>query len=102
LSVEEDVVYVHIVLSKLKEPSEESFGAVEEAFQQHLPNIPGLARFEIGRNFSESNNAYDLAIVAWYESKDDLLGYYPHEEHLAIGAAVRSLIEKNAVIDYEV
>jgi hypothetical protein len=94
-------VYVHIVLGKLKDPSDEVFAVVEGSFAEHMPQIPGVVHFEVRRNMGPSRFGYDFALISHMDTEEALFSYYDHPHHKATSTVVFPLCERNAVLDYE-
>ncbi len=91
----------HIVLIKLKDNSEENKQFVKEKLMSMKGKIEVLKHIEAGLNFSQSERAYDIALVTDFDSKDDLAVYATHPAHLPIIEYLKSTQTVTKVVDYE-
>ena len=98
----------HIVLFKLKE--EYSKSAEEKdiycrkvaAQLETLPhNIPEIIFFELGVNYSERKNAYDLILISEFDTDADLKIYQKHPVHIKCVEEIKKYVENLVVCDYE-
>ena len=97
----------HIVFWTLKEHAEgcskaENIVKVKDALQALRYKIPGEFPLEVGYNFDESMDVYDLALYAEFENKDGLKTYQQHPEHLKVVEFLKKVRDKRAVVDYEI
>lgn len=97
----------HIVMWKLKENAEgntKEFNSLE--IKRQIESLKGridkVLELEVGINFEESSQAYDVVLYSTFHSKDDLNYYHNHEEHLKVVNFIKKVIEKRIVVDYEV
>jgi hypothetical protein len=91
----------HVVLWRLKSNDSDSFHAIRSALEAQQHRIPGLVRVEVGRNFSGSRRAVDLALVCDFESRAALEAYHRHPAHMEIRAIVDPLVDEHWIVDYE-
>ena len=63
--------------------------------------IPSLIDIEVGVNFSESNEAYDVVLIATFENIEALRRYEQDPFHLTVKNFVEGQYENRAVVDYE-
>jgi len=92
----------HIVMWNLKEENKEK-NALEiktrlEALKTIIPQIHSI---EVGRNFNESDMAYDLVLYTEFETKGDLEIYQNHPAHKAVAKFVAEVRTARVVGDYE-
>jgi len=72
-----------------------------KAMLQVLPSkIEEIKTFEIGENFNPNPHAYELSLNSSFETKEDLLIYANHSEHVIVAAYFNQVAEKKAVVDY--
>ena len=92
----------HIVMWKLKEENrEENAKIIKERLEALKAVIPEILHIEVGRNFTDSDMAYDLALYTEFESRQDLEVYQNHPAHKAVAAFVAEVRTARAVADYE-
>ena len=95
---------VHIVLFNVKETSQTKqenilqFKTALDALPNHIREIQKL---EVGLNFNESPNGWDLSLYTEFNSKEDLNTYQIHPEHLKVVELVKQITTDRAVSDYE-
>lgn len=97
----------HIVMWKLKDHAEGNTKKVNsleikrqiEALKEKIDKVIEL---EVGINFEESSQAYDVVLYSTFYSKEDLNYYQNHEEHLKVVSFIKNVIESRVVVDYEV
>lgn len=97
----------HIVMWKLKEEAEgrtKELNALEikkqiESLKEVIDKVLDL---EVGINFEESNQAYDVVLYSTFNSKEDLDCYQNHKMHLNVVKFIKKVIESRIVVDYEV
>ena len=67
-----------------------------------LPSkIDVIQKFEVGKNFTISDRAFDLSIVSEFNSKEDLETYAVHPAHLEFVEFNKSVSEIVKVVDFE-
>ena len=91
----------HVVLWKMRAAGEEAYEAARGALQAQQGRIPGLLRVEVGRNFSASRRAVDMALVCDFESREALAAYHRHPAHMETRAVVDPLAAEHWIVDYE-
>jgi Holliday junction resolvase RusA-like endonuclease len=95
----------HVVMWRLKEKAEgntKEHNALEiknqiEALKDKIDVIIDL---EVGINFEESSQAYDIVLYSTFKSKEDLDNYQKNEEHLNAVKFIKEVVEKRVVVDY--
>ena len=65
-------------------------------------NVDVLKDIEVGIDFSRSKRAYDLALVALFDSKEDLQKYRVHPYHQEIIKWLKENNTQTKVVDYEI
>ncbi|MGE5509466.1 MAG: Dabb family protein [Chitinophagales bacterium] len=93
----------HIVFFKLQDPSPENLARAKEVILGMAGKVPQLRHLEVGLDVVRSERSYDLALVAHFESLDDLDAYQVHPEHVKVSqflATVRAV--PSVTVDYEV
>ena len=95
----------HIVMFRLKERAEgrdkDGNVMVLKAMLEALPaRIKEIKFFEVGINFAQAGVACDLVLVSQFESKEALVSYQKHPEHLLVADFVGRACESRFVVDY--
>ncbi|MBN2173276.1 MAG: Dabb family protein [Bacteroidales bacterium] len=97
----------HVVMLKLKE-YDNSAQKLENALKLKKA-IEGLKIFidelkfiEVGLNFNEKPNAYDLVFTATFNRQEDLEIYRNHPEHKKVLIFLKTISDNSIVVDYEI
>lgn len=64
--------------------------------------IKEIRSLEVGMNFNDDQDAYDLVLVTEFARKEDLEVYQNHPEHQRVVAILRRLRETRVVVDYKI
>lgn len=96
-----DSVITHIVFFKLKDSSPENISAVREKLLTLDGNVPQLRFLEVGMDVIRSERSYDLALVARFDSLEDLQAYQVHPFHVEIANYIAGVRESAIAVDYE-
>ena len=91
----------HIVLFKLKDPSPENLEKTREVLASLSGKIPQLRQLEVGVDLLRTDRSYDLALVARFDSLEDLNAYQVHHEHQQVIKYMLSVRESAVAVDYE-
>ncbi len=93
----------HIVLFKLKEPTEENLAKTKEILLSMSGKVPELRSIEVGVDFLHSERSYDIALSVEVESREALESYQRDPYHCGVVKphmhAVRSA---SVAADYEI
>lgn len=71
----------HIVLFKLKEPTESSIAAVRDMLLSMNGKLPMLRHLEVGTDVIRSERSYDVALYTKFDNLTDLQAYQIHPYH---------------------
>lgn len=96
----------HVVLFKLKQfaSKSEKQQALDkfEAMLLNLQNhIPQLKHIEVGKHHKIDSPSYDLCLISYFDSIEDLGVYQVHPEHLKVVDYVKQITVERAAVDYE-
>lgn len=92
----------HIVLFKLKEPTDGNVAAAKEKLESMRGRIPMLRHLEVGVDLIHSERSCDIALYTRFDSMADLKAYqvFPyHGEDVA--PYMRSVCSSVTAADYE-
>ncbi len=97
----------HIVMWKLKEIAAggtkiENAKKMKLQLESLKDKIKQIKFIEVGINFINSDEAYDVVLYSEFETEENLSIYQNHQEHLKVANFVKSIIDKRAVVDYKV
>ena len=92
---------MHIVMFKLKDRRPQDVAKAREKLMELAGRVPQLRSFEVGANIVHSERAFDLALLATFDSMADLQAYQVHPHHVQVGSHMRGLAETVVSVDYE-
>lgn len=90
-----------ISLFKLKNRNSKDIQEVADKLSSMKGKIPSLMDMEIGVNLSESDEAYDVLMIATFKNVEALHSYQQDPFHLKVKNFVEKQYESRAVVDYE-
>ncbi len=90
-----------VSLFKLQRPDTTDTQKVVDALLSMRDNVPSLANIEVGVNFSESDQAYDVVLMATFQDIKSLREFEQDPFHLEVKKLVVSLKRSRVVVDYE-
>ncbi len=95
----------HIVFFKIKSDfsSEQKKQAANQIVDilKKLPSIiDEIKYYEIGINISDRQTAYDVALISYFDNKNDLETYRFHQAHQQAVQKIKQLTESSCVVDY--
>ena len=92
---------VHIVMFKFKDENKLlNIENVKKKLEELLVKIDVLQSIEVGVDFSDSERSFDLSLYSTFNSKEDLMSYAVHEEHLKVVELIKSVTVESKVVDY--
>jgi hypothetical protein len=92
----------HVVIFKFSDPHSPDVESVYIKLRSLAGKVPQLKRLEVGMNLVHSERAYDLALVAKFDSMQDLEAYEIHPYHKEVAQYVRSIALNIISVDYEI
>lgn len=63
--------------------------------------VPTLLTMEVGIDFLGSERSYDLVLIATFNSREALIEYDGHPEHLLVREFIKSHKLASVAVDYE-
>ena len=91
----------HIALFKLVHTNAETVEEARKVLAGLDGKIPQLRHFEVGANIFESYRSYDLALVARFESVEDLEAYQRHPAYVEVVKYLQGVRQSVVTVDYE-
>lgn len=91
----------HIVMYKLKNPTEENIANMIDKFMSMQGKIDILKFIRAGRDFVGSARSYDVVLECEFASREDLNTYAAHPIHLPVKEFVGGLVKEAHSVDYE-
>lgn len=91
----------HIVLIKLKDSNEEAIISLKNKLMGMKGKIEELKDITVGADFVHAEISYDVALIAQFNTKEDLNAYIAHPAHIEAGKYVEAVQDKIAAVDFE-
>lgn len=91
----------HVVLFKFADSQRHRLQEARDALASLWGRVPQLRSLSVGTNVLPSQRAYDLGLIATFDSLEDLAGYRAHEDHKVVAAQVDELCTATVSVDYE-
>ena len=91
----------HIVLFKLLNCTPEKAEEASQVLAGMAGKIPVLRHLEVGVDVVHSERSYDLALVARFDSRQDLQAYQVHPVHVEVVNYMHQVRQSAIVVDYE-
>lgn len=95
-------MFTHVVFFKLKEKDEENIKKAKEILMRVDGKIPTLKTVRVGIDVVRSGRSYDLALIATFDSRNDMDAYQIHPVHVnEVLAYLKPMLESSASVDFE-
>lgn len=91
----------HLVLFKLKEPTEENIAAALHQLRSLDGHIPSLRSFRAGADLVHSPRSYDIGLMTTFDDLTGLQDYQMHPLHVPVTAYMRENCSVIVSTDYE-
>lgn len=91
----------HIILVKLNNSNEEAIDSMKNKLLGMKGKIECLKDLSVGVDFVHAEISYDIAMVAQFDSKEDLNAYIAHPVHIEVGKYIETVQAKVVAVDYE-
>jgi len=89
----------HIVCHKYTDREEAK--VIAPMLKSLVGKVPGLISMEAGADFMGSGRSYDLALVAKFETREDLAVYANHPEHVKVKEYIHTVLQNGISVDFE-
>lgn len=90
----------HIVMYKLKEPTEQNAVALQQKFLSMKGKIEVLKDIQSGVDVLRSDRSFDVVLICQFDSMEDMEIYRTHEVHLPVMEYVKSVVQISKSVDY--
>ena len=90
----------HVVMYKLKEPTEQNAIALQQKFLSMKGKIDVLKDIQSGVDVLRSDRSFDVVLICQFDSLEDMEVYKTHEVHLPVMAYVKSVVECSKSVDF--
>ena len=91
----------HVVLVKLNDRSAENIESTRALLSSLSGRIPSLRLLEVGKNLTNSERSYDIALTAKFEDLEGLNAYLVHPIHVPVSDKLKKLAISTVVVDYQ-
>mgnify|MGYP001277033684 FL=1 len=91
----------HVVLFRLKDRSPASVEATARVLRDMDGKIEQLRGLEVGVDRLRSPRSYDIALIAKFDSMEDLNAYQVHPVHRKVVEHMQQAAEASVSVDYE-
>ena len=97
----------HIVMWKLHNFAEgmkkkENALKMRQWLEDLKSEIPEIQNLEVGINFNESDDAYDIVLYSEFKDKAFLETYQNHPAHIRFKQKIKNIRSAKKVVDYEI
>ena len=97
----------HIVMWNLRESAggrskSENLQEMKTRLEGLKDKIGEIKFLEVGINFNETGDAFDIVLYTEFENRVSLDTYQNHPEHIRVRDFVRSVRQERKVVDYEI
>jgi heme-degrading monooxygenase HmoA len=96
----------HIVLFTLSATDEvqraTDTAGLKDRLESLVGQIPGLRTLTVASDLGEVDGHFDVALVSEHDDNEALRNYQAHPLHVEAGAYVKTVVDKRAVVDFEV
>ncbi len=94
---------VHVVMFKVRDDLDRE--AVKREIKARLDTLPAkidvIRRWEVGLNVVTSPRAYDVVLIAAFDTLEALQTYQQHPDHVAQVEYLKSVSASIVAVDYE-
>lgn len=91
----------HIALFKLVHANAETVAEAKKVLASLEGKIPQMRNFEVGANMMDSYRSYDLALIARFDSMEDLQAYQRHPAYVEVVKFLQGVRQSVITVDYE-
>jgi len=95
------IMITHVVLFKLKDNRAQNIDSARKLLESMEGKIAGLRYLEVGTNLRSSGRAYDISLIAKFDTLKDLEAYDDHPAHVPVSNRLQELASSIVVVDYQ-
>ena len=95
------IMITHVVLFKLKDNGAQNIDSTRKLLESMEGKISGLRYLEVGTNLRSSERAYDISLIAKFDTLKDLEAYDDHPIHVPVSNRMQELSSSIVVVDYQ-
>lgn len=97
----------HIVIWKLHDFAEgmnkqENASRMKQWLEDLKSQIPEIQSLEVGVNFNDADDAYDIVLYSEFKNKASLEAYQNHPAHVQFKEKIKNIRSKKKVVDFEI
>jgi hypothetical protein len=97
----------HIVMWKLYKSAEgntkqENALTMKQWLEDLKLQIPEIQNLEVGINFNDSDDAYEIVLYSEFNDKASLETYQNHPAHIRFKQKIKNIRSDKKVVDYEI
>ena len=97
----------HIVMWRLHDFADgmnkkENTSRMKQWLEELKSAIPEIKNLEVGINFNDSDDAYDIVLYSEFNDKASLERYQNHPEHVQFKEKIKNIRSEKKVVDYEI
>lgn len=95
-------MFTHVVFFKLKDKSKENIQKAKNILSRVDGRVPTLKSIKVGIDVVRSARSYDVALIATFDSQEDMDAYQVHPVHAnEVLAELKPMLESSAAVDFE-
>ncbi|GAA2855958.1 hypothetical protein GCM10010517_14210 [Streptosporangium fragile] len=90
----------HVVLFKFRDECAGKIDTSQKMLSSLHGRVPQIRSLSVGSNILPSARAYDLCLIATFDSLEDLADYRAHPEHRSVAREVDRYCQSTVSVDY--
>ncbi|MEU8248068.1 Dabb family protein [Nonomuraea sp. NPDC048916] len=94
------LVITHVVLFKFRAEHAGEIATSQRMLGSLHGQVPQIRSLSVGSNILPSERAYDLCLIATFDSLEDLARYRAHPEHQSVATQVDRYCQSTVSVDY--
>ena len=85
---------------RLRDPTPERIERFSGLLRSLDGNVPYLQELEVGLNWLDDTEAYDVVLITRFASRADADAYRAHPFHQGVAAELKAMAEARSVVDF--
>ncbi|MGE5372042.1 MAG: Dabb family protein [Solirubrobacterales bacterium] len=90
----------HVVFFRFKDKSPAHLADIKARIESLREVVPVIRHLEVGIDVLHEERSWDLALIARFDSLEDLDRYQKHPAHVEVAQYIVSVREASAAVDY--